>query len=130
MKEWPRFRDSEHKQLTSYEAQGMFGEPCPLPKDGIVLPWVWNYLFKIDPVTFEPTPKARGTCDGSTRQGKIVTLAETYAACVEQPIHRLTWAILASMNYVGVGFDVTRPPSDLNRLRQRGACQLLERERL
>ena len=44
-------------------------------------------------------------------------MAETYAACVEQPIHRLTWAILASMNYVGVGFDVSNafaeaPPPD------------------
>jgi Reverse transcriptase (RNA-dependent DNA polymerase) len=51
--------------------------------------------------------KSRGTCNGGSRHGKIVTLAETYAACVEQPIHRLAWAISAAINYICIGCDVS-----------------------
>ena len=69
----------------------MFGEPCPDPRQSgvpaTVLDWVWTYLYKIDPVTLDEIPKARATCNGN--KTKIVTLAETYAACVDQPAHRL-----------------------------------------
>ena len=51
-------------------------------------------------------PKARGIYNGGPRYGEAVTLAETYAACVEQPIHRLTWAILAALNLYYKGHDV------------------------
>ena len=51
--------------------------------------------------------KSRGTCNGGPRHGKVITIAETYAACVEQPIHRLMWAIMASINYIGLGADVS-----------------------
>lgn len=108
--EWPSFLKSEWSQLDKYEKQGMFGNPCPRPRhdlDCVVLPWVWTYLFKIDPVTLDSIEKSRGTCNGGTKHGKIVTLAETYAACVEQPIHRLAWAITAAINYISLGCDVS-----------------------
>jgi hypothetical protein len=120
MEEWPEFLKSEWAQLNKYHKQGMFGAPCPRPPKGsntVVLPWVWTYLFKIDPITLEDTAKSRGTCNGGSRHGKVVTLAETYAACVEQPIHRLAWAITAGINYISIGCDVSNafaeaaPPS-------------------
>ena len=107
MDEWPQFLESEWTQLNKYHSQKMFGEPCPRPKNVTVLPWVWTYLFKMDPVTFDNLPKSRGTCNGANRPGRQVTLAETYAACVEQPVHRLTWAIIAALNYVGLGCDIS-----------------------
>lgn len=88
----------------------MFGTPCPRPsRDShiVVLPWVWTYLFKIDPITMDDLAKSRGTCDGGARYGKIITLAETYAACVEQLVHHLSWAITAGINHVGIGCDVS-----------------------
>jgi hypothetical protein len=87
----------------------MFGKPCPRPLDPdvVVLPWVWTCLYKIDPVTLQDVEKSRGTCNGGTRHGKVVTLAVTYAACVKQPAHRLTWALIAALNYVGLGCDVS-----------------------
>jgi hypothetical protein len=83
----------------------------------IVVPWVWTYLFKIDPLTLDSMEKSCGTCIGGSRHGKIVTLAETNAACVEQPIHRLAWAISAAIIYICIGCDVSNafaeapPPS-------------------
>jgi hypothetical protein len=43
----------------------------------VVLPWVWTYLYKIDPVTLEDTAKSHGTCNGGSRHSKVVTLAKT-----------------------------------------------------
>ena len=88
----------------------MFGKPCPRPPYkslAIILPWVWTYLFKINPMTLDDDEKSRGTCNGGPHNGKVITIAETYAACVEQPIHRLMWAIMASINYIGLGADVS-----------------------
>jgi hypothetical protein len=106
---WPKFRSSEWTQLNKYAKQEMFGQPCPRPPDPktVILPWVWTYLYKIDPMTLEDVEKSRGTCNGGTRYGKVVTLAETYAACVEQPAHRLTWSLIAALNYIGHGCDVS-----------------------
>ena len=90
--EWPKFQESEWSQLNKYAKQGMFDTPCPPPpKDSktkyVVLPWVWTYLFKPDPITLEDMEKSHGTCNSGSCHGKIVMLAKTYAACVEQPIH-------------------------------------------
>jgi hypothetical protein len=106
--EWPKFKASEWTQLNKYHKQGMFGEPCPRPLDNdvVVLPWVWSYLYKIDPITIEDVAKSRGTCNGGPRHGKVITIAETYAACVEQPAHRLMWALIAALNFIGLGIDV------------------------
>ena len=85
----------------------MFGAPIDKHEDMTTLPWVWTYLNKEDPLTGEEQPKSRGTCNGGKRYGKAVTLAETYAACVEQPIHRLTWALVAAaLNLKCIGYDV------------------------
>ena len=40
-----------------------------------------------NPLTGIDEPKSRGTRNGGPRYGEAVTLAEIYAACVEQPIH-------------------------------------------
>ena len=71
-----------------------------------ILPWVWTYLYKEDPLTGLDIEKSRGTCNGGPRYGEAITLAETYAACVEQPVHRLTWALSAALNLKCVGYDV------------------------
>ena len=68
----------------------MFGEPIQAKHWMTVLPWVWTYLQKEIPLTGIDAPKVRGTCNGGPRYGKAVTLAETYAACIEQPIYQLT----------------------------------------
>jgi hypothetical protein len=118
--EWPSFLKSEWSQLDRYKKQGMFGEPCSRPSydlDCVVLPWVWTYLFKLDPLTLESMEKSRRTCNRGTRHGNFFTLAETYAGCMEQPIHCLHWAISAAINYIRLGCDVSNafaeasPPS-------------------
>ena len=101
------FVKSEWKQLDRYNKVGMFGEPIAreLVQMFKILTWVWTYIYKEDPATREFKPKARGTCNGSQRSG-IVTLAETYASCVEQPAHRLTWALAAALDLICIGYDV------------------------
>ena len=84
----------------------MFGEPIQMEDWMTVLPWVWTCLYKEDPITALEMAKARGTCNGGPQYGVAVTLAETYAACVEQPTHRLTWAISAALNLYCKGYDV------------------------
>ena len=37
---------------------------------------------------------------------KAVTFAETYAACVERLIHRLTWEISVALSFYCKGYDV------------------------
>jgi hypothetical protein len=70
------------------------------------LPIVWNYLFKDGPVTGKPQYKARVTWNGGKRYGKaVLTLAETYAICVEQPARRLYWALTASLGLIAFGTD-------------------------
>ena len=101
-----KFVQSEYKQLDRYLEVDMFGEPCLPPPDKPVLPWVWTYLFKENPLTGIDEPKSRGTCDGSTKRNGIVTLEETYAACVDQTAHRLTWALLAALDLMLIGYDV------------------------
>ena len=61
-------------------------------------------MYKLDPVTLKQIAKSRATCNGNKK--RIVTLAETYAACVDQPAHRLMWAIVAALDYIAIGVDV------------------------
>ena len=58
--DWPQFKGSEWVQLNKYHKQGMFGEPCPRPTDPdtVILPWVWSYLYKLDPVSLEDVEKS------------------------------------------------------------------------
>jgi hypothetical protein len=103
-----KWRKSEWTQLSKYQNQGMFGEPCRRPNDpnAVILPFVWTYVHKKAHQGDEIVEKARATCNGGKRHGKAVTLAQTYAACVEQPAQRLYWALVASLNLTAIGCDV------------------------
>jgi hypothetical protein len=98
--DWKVWQQAEWKQLTSYNTQDMFGKPIKRPPKSTVLPFVWTYLFK-DGIT----PKARGTCNGGKRYGKAVTLAHTYASCVEQPGARIFWSLAALHGMTVLGAD-------------------------
>jgi hypothetical protein len=98
--DWQVWKEAEWKQLHSYQTQDMFGAPIPRPSQATVLPFVWTYLFK-DGVK----PKARGTCNGGKRYGKAVTLAHTYASCVEQPGARIFWSLSALHGMTVMGAD-------------------------
>ena len=41
-----------------------------------ILPWVWKYLYKEDPLTALDVAKSKGTCNGGPRYGQAITLAE------------------------------------------------------
>ena len=99
------WRKSEWRQHHKYAIQNMFAEPIPCPKDAIVLPFVWDYMTKEDPVTGELIMKPRGTCNGGKKLGKAVTIAETYATCVEQPACRLYWSTTAAECLTAMGAD-------------------------
>jgi hypothetical protein len=88
---WDTFQKSEWEQLNAYHRQGMFREPCEKPEDAIVLSWIWSYLYKVDPISLQDVAKSRGTCNGGQKDGKVITLAETYAVYVKQPAHRVLY---------------------------------------
>ena len=48
--EWDSFLKSEWKQLNRYKDAGMFGEPIQAKHWMTVLPWVWTYLQKENPL--------------------------------------------------------------------------------
>ena len=83
----------------------MFGDPIPWPDGATVLPFVWAYILKQCPLTGKLIYKARATCNGGLRYGKAVTMAETYATCVEQPACRMYWSLTASHNLLVMGAD-------------------------
>jgi hypothetical protein len=95
----------EWAQLDKYELQNMFGDPIPWPDGATVLPFVWTYLLKQCPLTGNLIYKARATCNGGSRYGRAVTMAETYATCVEQPASRMYWSLTASHNLLAMGAD-------------------------
>ena len=93
-------------KLNNYHKQDMFGQPGPLPQtqdgeaDINVLPFLWNYLTKVG-----GRCKARRVCNGSPRNKGSVTLANTYAACLEQPAARMFWSLAALENKLVFGAD-------------------------
>jgi hypothetical protein len=95
----------EWSQSDKYELQNMFGEPIPWPEGDTVLPFVWNYVLKQCPLTGKLIYKGRGTCNGGPRYDRAVTMAETYATCIEQPAYRIYWASTASQNLLAMGAD-------------------------
>lgn len=103
--DYDQWRKAEWTQHDKYKAQGMFGAPIPRPRGATILPFVWTYLIKEDPVTGQQIFKARGTCNGGKRYGRAVTLAETYATCVEQPACRMYWSLTASEGLIAMGAD-------------------------
>lgn len=83
----------------------MFGDPIPRPFLAIILPFVWTYLMKEDPLTGLLRRTSRATCNGGKKYGKAVTVAETYATCVEQPVCRVYWAMTAQLCLLAMGAD-------------------------
>ena len=43
---WPQWRAGEHKQLDQFHNLGIYGEPCKLPPDGILLRSHWQYQVR------------------------------------------------------------------------------------
>lgn len=112
--DWLLFQKSEFNQLNKYQRQDMFGDPVPRPKPSVddpnpmILDWVWDYSYKLDPVTLKENPKSRGTCNGS----QMSDLEETFASCLEQTVHRLFWSIVALLNLQCLGCDVANAFSE------------------
>ena len=85
----------------------MFGDPVKRKFGMQILPWFWTYLYKdTEGEINKDATKSRGTCNGGPRYCDKLTISETYAACVEQPIHRLTWALSAALGLICKGYDV------------------------
>ena len=78
----------------------MFEAPEPRPRGVNLLNMLWCYLVKDD-----GRKKARCVCNGSKRMQGTVTLAETYAASLDQTASRVFWAATAINNFVTVGAD-------------------------
>ena len=103
--DFDKWIQGEWDQLNKYELQNMFGDPIPWPDGATVLPFVWTYVLKQCPVTGQLIYKARATCNGGPRYGRAVTMAETYATCVEQPACRMYWSLTAIYNLLAMGAD-------------------------
>lgn len=100
--DWPEWHASEIKQLDLYEMQNMSGVPIPRPPKANVLNLLWTYLIKA-----EGTKKARCVCNGNPRRKGTVTLAYTFAACLEQPGARTFWATAAINGMIVMGADAS-----------------------
>ena len=96
-------QDSEFLQLNQYNAQGMFGDPVATNEGDAIFHLIWTYNIK----AVDGRKKACCVCDGSTRSGKVLVLAETYANCVEQTSARLFYAVAAAENLLVFGADVS-----------------------
>ena len=98
--DWHEWQASEWKQLDAYRDQDMFDNPEPRPRGVNLLNMLWCYLVKDD-----GRKKARCVCNGSKRMQGTVTLAETYAASLDQTASRVFWAATAINNFVTIGAD-------------------------
>ena len=100
--DWHDWQLSEFKQLDQFYSQNTFGEPTACPQGANLLPLLWTYLIKDD-----GTKKARCCCNGSAKMRGTVTLAETYAASLEQTGARIFWAATALNNFITIGADAS-----------------------
>jgi deoxyuridine 5'-triphosphate nucleotidohydrolase len=100
--DWNDWQKSEFKQLDQYKAQNTFGPPEPRPPNENVLNLLWTYLIKDD-----GTKKARCVCNGSKNMRGSVTLAETYAAALDQTGAKIFWAAAALQNFIIIGADAS-----------------------
>ncbi len=90
---WPLWRDGECKQLDQFVRQRLYGEPCYLPKGGILMRTHWQYHIKRD-----GTRRSRNCCDGSPQAVPFLHgISSTYSSCVEQPVQRLYFALMATL---------------------------------
>ena len=81
----------------------MFGDPVETNEGDAIFHLVWTYNIK----AIDGRKKARCGCDGSTRTGKVLVLAETYANCVKQTSSHLFYAVAAAENLLVFGADVS-----------------------
>ena len=102
--DWKQWESAEKDQLDLYETQNMFSKPTKLPNQhGInVLAMIWVYLIKTC-----GRKKARCVANGNPHQKGSVTLANTYAACLEQAGARIFWATCAVKNKLVYGADMS-----------------------
>ena len=63
---------------------------------------MWCYLVKDD-----RRKKARCVCNGNKNRRGTVTLAETYAASLEQTASRIFWAATTINNFITIGADAS-----------------------
>ena len=101
--DWKEWELSEFLQLDQYERQQMFGKPGPLPNHldkYSILPMIWVYIVKSC-----GRKKARCVANGAPHLKGTITLANTYAACLEQSGFRIFWAICALRNKQVFGSD-------------------------
>jgi hypothetical protein len=102
-KDWDEWHRAEWTQLDQYEDQGMFGDPVRIDDERLIFYLVWTYVEKV----LDKRKKARCTCDGSTRAGKVRILDHTYANCVDQTGARIFYAASAAENLLMFGADVS-----------------------
>ena len=102
VEDWADWLKSEALQLALYDQQIMFEPPVPRPPGANVLNLLWTYLIK--PCGRK---KARCVCNGAPNLKGSVTLANTYAACLEQPAQRIFWGTVAIENLIAVGADAS-----------------------
>ena len=100
--DWQDWKESEHKQLELYEIQQTFGPPVKPPPNVNILDLLWAYAIKTD-----GTKKSRCVCNGSPKRKGTITLAHTFAACLEQPGARIFWASTAYLNLIVIGADAS-----------------------
>ena len=104
--DWEDWESSEFLQLDQYQKQDMFSDPGPLPSNTEeeinILPMIWTYLIKVC-----GRKKARCVANGAPHLQGSITLAHTYAACLEQSGCRLFWAIAAIKNKIVYGADAS-----------------------
>ena len=100
--DWDVWHASETTQLNNYELQGTFGKPIPRPLNANILNLLWTYMIKTD-----TTKKARCVCNGNPKRKGSITLAHTFAACLEQPGARTFWALSAIKSLIVMGADAS-----------------------
>ena len=81
----------------------MFGPPVKLDSTEHVFDLVWTYVQKI----LDNRKKARMTCDGLARHGKVRILDHTYANCVDHTGSRIFYAAAAAEDLIIFGSDVS-----------------------
>jgi hypothetical protein len=100
-KDFPEWLDAEFKQLDRYEADGMFGDPCPRPSSAIILRSIWSYMLK-----WNGEKKARHCCDGRPlRDDRFRRMESVYTACISQVGMKIFIALAALLNYVILDLD-------------------------
>ncbi len=82
----------------------MFGDPVETNEEDAIFHLVWTYNIK----AVDGQKKARCVCDGSTRSGKVLVLAKTYANCVEQTSSCLFYVVAATENLLVFDANVSK----------------------